>query len=63
MQNKKSNVYLREGVIKKIEKKVGNFQLSVFDPPPMKVGKKTFFRFFVCNRFINIFRVYLDFSP
>ena len=37
---------VREGLIKKIEKKVGNFQLSVFDPPPpMKVGKKNFFDF------------------
>ncbi len=32
---------LREGVKKKIEKKVGKFQLSVFDPPP-ESWKKSF---------------------
>ena len=33
--------FVREGVIKKIEKKVGIFQLSVFYPPPLKVGKNS----------------------
>ena len=35
-----STLILREGLIKKIEKKVGIFQLLVFYPPsPLKVGK------------------------